>query len=47
MVLFGDLIQKSMATKLITFETNGVKVFSRYQIKGDSEVEKTNKLHHS
>jgi hypothetical protein len=29
MVLFGDLIQKTMATKLITFEANGVSVFSR------------------
>ncbi len=29
MVLFGDLIRKIMATKFITFETNGVSVFSR------------------
>jgi hypothetical protein len=28
-VLFGDLIQKTMATKFITFEANGVSVFSR------------------
>ncbi len=29
MVLFGDLIWKIMATKFVTFETNGVSVFSR------------------
>ncbi len=29
MVLFGDLIKKIMAPKFITFEANGVSVFSR------------------
>jgi hypothetical protein len=29
MVLFGDLIRKIMPTTLITFEANGVSVFSK------------------